>query len=70
MSFNFISLSKKTQPRKTSVNVVYIGYDSYWDKKELIPAEVKDIDGGESLELVQAQLPYIVKYVEVFKDNA
>jgi len=38
-----------------------------YDGRQKIPAEVKDVDTGEGLELVAVQLEYMPKYVETFK---
>jgi hypothetical protein len=38
-----------------------------YDKYDQIPAEIKDIDIAEGLELVQVQTSYIDKYLETFK---
>ena len=38
-----------------------------YDKYDQIPAEIKDIDISEGLELVQVQTSYIDKYLETFK---
>ncbi len=43
--------------------VIKDGYENY----ALIPAEFKDIDAGEGLELVDVQLNEIPKFVEMFK---
>ena len=39
------------------------GFDQY----ALIPAEVKDIDGGEGMELAAVQIDFIPKFVDSFK---
>lgn len=38
-------------------------YDNY----QKIPAEIKDIDGGEGVELAIVQIEYVPKYIECFK---
>ena len=37
------------------------------DSISKVPAEVKDLDLGEGLELAQVQLAYVPKYVEALK---
>lgn len=41
------------------------GYEGY----KLIPAEFKDLDAGEGLELASVQLEYVPKFVNEFKKN-
>lgn|SRR3990167_2076077 len=43
-------------------SVVQAAYEGY----EKIPAEAKDIDAGEGLEIVSIQLNYLPKYVNAF----
>lgn len=45
---------------------LFLAYDKY---KE-IPVEIKDIDAGEGLELVQVQVEYVSKYLAVFNPPA
>jgi hypothetical protein len=41
-----------------------------YDKYNLIPGEIKDIDAGEGLELVQVQIEYVSKYINAFNAPA
>jgi hypothetical protein len=45
---------------------VHAAYDNY----KAIPDEVKDIDGGEGLELAVVQLDYTPKFLDVFAKGA
>lgn len=38
-----------------------------YDNAKLIPAEIKDIDAGEALELASVQVEYVEKYINVLK---
>jgi len=38
-----------------------------WDGRQKSPAELKDIDAGEGLELAQVQIEYLPKILEAFK---
>ena len=48
---------------KAKVQAAYEGYKA-------IPDEVKDIDGGEGLELAVVQLDYTPKFLDVFSKGA
>ena len=48
---------------KKVVSAAYEGYGK-------IPAEVKDIDAGEGLELIALQTEYIPKFINAFKKEA
>lgn len=41
-----------------------------YEKANLIPAEIKDIDAGEGMELLKVQVDYTVKYLDVFAKQA
>jgi hypothetical protein len=38
-----------------------------YDNAKAIPSEIKDIDGGEALELASVQVGYVEKYIAAFK---
>lgn len=54
---------KKLTADEEFKKVVGDAYEGY----QKIPAEIKDVDAGEGLELAQVQLDYVPKYVETFK---
>lgn len=45
---------------------LFLAYDKY----NQIPSEIKDIDAGEGLELVQVQVEYVSKYLAIFNAPA
>lgn len=42
---------------------IKVGYDN----AKLIPAEIKDLDAGEGLELTSVQVGYVEKYIDALK---
>jgi hypothetical protein len=44
--------------------------EAAWENHKAIPAEVKDVDAGEGIELAVVQIGYAEKLVEIFSGKA